>query len=307
MIVAITGANGFIGGHLCERFAQGGADVRPIVRRDLDSPAIDETFGGVDVVVHAAGATRAPTRALLRASNVELTKRVLDLARRAKVGRFVFVSSQAAAGPASFVDAPVTEDMSAAPIEAYGRSKLDAEHLVRASDDLSWVIVRPAAVYGPRDRDFLAMFRLAQFGIAIHPANRQHWMSIVHVRDLADGIVCAATVARAAGGTFFLANDVPVQWVELFRSAARIAHRPLFVDFEIPRWLVGVGASAGDVLAKVTGSAGLLTREKAALTKPRFWICSSDRAKRELGFEPRIGLHEGLTETYDWYRAHRWL
>jgi len=307
MIVAITGANGFIGWHLCERFADSGAVVRPIIRRDLESATIDATFDEVDVVVHAAGATRAPTRALLRASNVELTKRVLDLARRAKVGRFVFVSSQAAAGPASFVDAPVTEDMSAAPIEAYGRSKLDAEHLVRASDDMSWVIVRPAAVYGPRDRDFLAMFRLVQFGIAIHPANRRQWMSIVHVRDLADGIVCAATVARAVGGTFFLANDVPVQWAEMFRSAARIAHRSLFVDVEIPSWLVGAGASAGDVLAKVTGSAGLLTSDKAALTKPRFWICSNDRAKRELGFEPRIGLHEGLTETYDWYRAQGWL
>jgi nucleoside-diphosphate-sugar epimerase len=307
MIVAITGANGFIGRHLCERFADGGAVVRPIMRRDLDSATVDETFDGVDVVVHAAGATRAPTRALLRASNVELTKRVLDLARRAKVGRFVFVSSQAAAGPASFVDAPVTEDMSAAPIEAYGRSKLDAEHLVRASDDMSWVVVRPAAVYGPRDRDFLAMFRLAQLGIAIHPANRQQWMSIVHVRDLADGIVCAATVAHATGGTFFLANDVPVQWAEMFRLAARVAHRPLFVDIEIPSWLVGVGASAGDVLARVTGSAGLLTSDKAALTKPRFWICSSNRAKRELGFEPRIGLQEGLTETYDWCRAQGWL
>jgi len=307
MIVAITGANGFIGWHLCERFADSGAIVRPIIRRDLESATVDATFDGVDVVVHAAGATRGPTRAMLRASNVELTKRVLDLARRAKVGRFVFVSSQAAAGPASFVDAPVTEDMSAAPIEAYGRSKLDAEHLVRASDDMSWVIVRPAAVYGPRDRDFLALFRLAQFGIAIHPANRRQWMSIVHARDLADGIICAATVARAAGGTFFLANDVPVQWADMFRSAARVANRSLFVDVEIPSWLVGAGASAGDVLAKVTGSAGLLTSDKAALTKPRFWICSSDRAKRELGFEPRIGLQEGLMETYDWYRKQGWL
>src|SRR5436190_7977390 len=211
MIVAITGANGFIGQHLCERFAETGAVVRAIVRRDLDSPAIDEAFDGVDVVVHAAGATRAPTRAALRTSNVELTKRVLAVARRANVARFVFVSSQAAAGPASFLDAPVTEDMSAAPIEAYGRSKLAAEHLVRETDGMSWVIVRPASVYGPRDRDFLAMFRLAQFGIAIHPGNRRQWISIVHVRDLVEGIVCAATVPDAAGGTFFLANPVPVQ------------------------------------------------------------------------------------------------
>src|SRR5436190_18960275 len=255
MIVAITGANGFIGQHLCERFAETGAVVRAIVRRDLDSPAIDEAFDGVDVVVHAAGATRAPTRAALRTSNVELTKRVLATAQRANVARFVFVSSQAAAGPASFLDAAVTEEMSAAPIEAYGRSKLDAEHIVRETEGISWVILRPAAVYGPRDRDFLAMFRLAQLGIAIHPANREQLISVVHVRDVVEGIVCAATLPHASGGTFFLANATPGQWREMFRLVAQVAHRPLFVDIEIPGWLVGTAAAAGDVLARVTGSA----------------------------------------------------
>jgi len=307
MIVAITGANGFIGQHLCERFAESGAVVRAIVRRDLDSSSISGMLGGADVVVHAAGATRAPTRALLRASNVELTTRVIDLARRAKVGRFVFVSSQAAAGPASFLDAPVTEDMSPAPIEAYGRSKLAAENAVRAVEEMSWVIVRPAAVYGPRDRDFLSMFRLARFGVAIHPANRRQWLSIVHVRDVADGIVRAASVPHAAGGTFFLANDVPVRWADLYRSAAGVAHRSLFVDLEIPAWLVGLGAASGDVLARVVGTAGLLTSEKVALTKPSFWLCSNERAKRALAFVPRVGLQEGLQETYDWYRTKGWL
>lgn len=307
MIVAITGANGFIGRHLCERFIASGETVRPIVRRDLDAASIGELLGGVDVVVHAAGATRAPTRALLRASNVELTRRVIDLALRAKVARFVFISSQAAAGPASFVDAPVSEDMSPAPIEAYGRSKLDAEEAVRAVDGMSWVIVRPAAVYGPGDRDFLSMFRLARWGVALHPANRRQWISIAHVRDVAEGIVSVARADHAAGGTFFLANDAPVQWVDLFRSAARVAHRSLFADVEIPSWLVGLGAASGDVLARVTGTAGLLTSDKVALTKPQFWICTNERAKRELGFAPRIGLQEGFRETYDWYRAQGWL
>jgi nucleoside-diphosphate-sugar epimerase len=307
MIVAITGANGFIGQHLCEKFTDCGAVVRPITRRDLQLPSIQEHFDGADIVVHAAGATRAPTRALLRASNVALTRRVLDLAQRAKVARFVFLSSQAAAGPASFVDSPVTEDVSPAPIEAYGSSKLDAEELVRAAEGISWAIVRPAAVYGPRDRDFLPMFRLASCGVAIHPANREQWVSIIHARDVADGVVCAATVPEAAGGTFFLANDAPVQWAELFHSAARVAHRNLFVDVEIPAWLVDIGAAGGDVLARVAGTASLLTSDKVALSKARFWICANGRAKSELGFAPKIGLQEGLTETYDWYRANRWL
>ncbi len=307
MIVAITGANGFIGQNLCARFAEDGATVRPVVRRDVVGPSLDEVFRGADVVIHAAGATRAPTRALLRQSNVALTARVLDAAQRAKVGRFVFVSSQAAAGPASFRDIPVTEDMSPSPIEPYGRSKLDGENLLRESKGISWVVVRPAAVYGPADRDFLALFRLSRWGMAIHPGNREQLISIIHVNDVAEGILRAATAPAATGGTFFLANSTSVQWSELFRTAAAAADRTLSIDVEIPRWLVGLAADAGDLVARVSGHAGLITSGKAALTRPRFWICSAERAERALGFTPRIGLRDGFAQTYHWYRTHGWL
>ena len=98
-----------------------------------------------------------------------------------------------------------------------------------------------------------------------------------------------------------------MQWAELFRSAARVARRNLYIDVEIPAWLVDIGAAGGDVLARVAGTASLLTTEKVALSKARFWICANGRAKRELGFTPKIGLQEGLTETYDWYQTHKWL
>ena len=307
MIVAVTGANGFIGRHVCERFAADGATVRPIVRRDLNERRLSELLCGADVLVHAAGATRAPTRALLRASNVALTARVLEAAERAGVARFVFVSSQAAAGPAAFADIPVTEDMSPSPVEPYGRSKLDAENLVRNSKGISGVIVRPAAVYGPADRDFLSLFRLARWGVAIHPGNREQWISIVHVDDVAQGILRAATEPTAVGGTFFLANRAPVQWADLFRISADAAGRKLAIDVEIPHWLVGLGADAGDLIARVSGHAGLLTTGKAALAKPRFWICSAERAERELRFAPNVPLQEGIAKTYQWYRTNGWL
>jgi len=307
MIVAITGANGFIGQHLERRFVEGGATVRPLMRRDLHSERLDQLFDEADVIVHAAGATRAPTRAILRESNVALTRRVLAAAQRANVGRFVFVSSQAAAGPASFRDIPVTEEMSPSPIEAYGRSKLDAETLIRESGYASWTIVRPAAVYGPGDRDFLALFRLARFGVAVHPGNREQWVSIVHVREAVDGIIRVASDTQTNGGTFFLANDEPVQWSDLFRLAAASHGKALSVDIEVPTWLTGVAALFGDLAAKLSGKAGLLTSEKVALSKPNFWICSNERAKRELGFAPRISLEEGFAETREWYRANGWL
>src|SRR5204862_6938648 len=113
----------------------------------------------------------------------------------------------------------------------------------QASKNLSSVIVRPAAVYGPGDRDFLALFRLAQHGVAIHPANREHWLSIIHVDDVARAIVRAAVTAEAPGRAYCLGNPAPVQWAELFRLVARCANRELRIDIDIPSFVIDAGAA----------------------------------------------------------------
>ena len=307
MIAAITGANGFIGRHVCDRFAAEGWTVRPIVRRDIAEGWMGELIVGANLVVHVAGATRAPNPALLHASNVDLTRRVVEQSRAAGVRRLIFISSQAAAGPARSADDVTTEESPSAPIEAYGRSKLDAERVVHAAaGELDCVVIRPASVYGPGDRDFLAMFRLARLGLAVHPGNRDQLISIVHVRDLVDAIASAST-ASTSSGTYFVANDEPVRWRDLFRMAAECAGRTIVADVDLPRPLVVAGARLGDAVALLTRRAGLLTTEKARLAKPPFWICSNERAKRELGFVPRVRLEVGLRETYDWYVSQGWL
>jgi nucleoside-diphosphate-sugar epimerase len=223
------------------------------------------------------------------------------------VPRFVLVSSLAAAGPAPAFDAPKSEDDAAAPIEAYGRSKLAAERLLERETVLPWTVVRPAAVYGPRDRDFLHMFRLAARGIAVHAANRSSWISILHVRDVVAGLIVAATRPEAVGRRYFLANDTPVQWGELFARAAAAAGRHLSLDVELPRFLVAFGGRLGDVHARITGDASLLTGEKVALGRAPFWICSADRARRELAFAPGVSLDDGIADTYRWYVERGWL
>ena len=296
MIVAVTGANGFIGRHLTSALARRGHEARAIVRADMAGGRLPDLLAGADVVIHAAAATRAPTHEALRRSNVELTGDVLDAARTARVGRFVFISSQAAAGPATSRARPVREDDAPVPIDEYGRTKLAAERIVSASG-LPFTIVRPAAVYGPGDRDFAVLFRLARLGIAIHPGNRAQWISLLHVDDCVAGIIATADSTAAIGRTYFLANDEPVQWGTLFAMARDAMGAAAVIDVEIPRAIVAVAALAGDVAGRVTGRASLLSTDKVALAVPRFWICSNARARVELDFRPRVELALGFAAT----------
>jgi nucleoside-diphosphate-sugar epimerase len=306
MIVAITGSNGFIGQHLVRRFGEHGWDVRAVARRDFDRGSVGDLFRGAHAVVHAAGATRSTSVESLRDSNVGLTRRVAEAARGEGVGRLVFLSSLAAIGPSASRDEPVTEATPASPIEAYGQSKLDAETAVRACG-VPFTIVRPGAVYGPGDADFLELFRAAKYGFAVHAANRSQWFSIIHVSDLAEALVSAVTTDEAVGRVYCLANEVPVQWAELFPLAAACAGTRVRLDVDVPSWIVDAGARIGDTVGRMTGKAPLFSSGKVALARPNAWVCSSALARRELVLGKETPLERGFCETYQWYRDHGWL
>src|SRR5262245_10335220 len=172
--VSITGATGFLGYHLAQAFQQNGWKVRASVRPGNVKPLpegvaavqaplarawLEQAFAGADLVVHAAAAVRAPSEAAFMAANVEGTRAVVEAAN-AVGARLLHISSLAAIGPAPAA-APAREDDAPHPVNGYGRSKLAAEEVVRAAARTPWTIVRPSAVYGPRDRGFLPVFRMA--------------------------------------------------------------------------------------------------------------------------------------------------
>ena len=325
MIAVVTGGSGFIGRTLVDRLLRDGHTVRCLVRpnggqppRGAERHVVDylrpatlvstAAFEGADVVFHLAGATRALRPEAFRQANVAPTRHVLGalVARRLRP-RFVYVSSQAAAGPASSPQQPVDESDTPHPIEEYGRSKHEAERVVGSfNDHLATTIVRPCAVYGPRDRDFLALFRLAARGWLVYPGVRDHWLSLLHVDDVVDGLLGAATTDRAAMRTYFLASSDPVQWRDIGREIAAAIRRPLR-SVNVPVWAVQAAAEAGQLVGEITGTPPLGTRDKAALANAPFWVCSAGRARAELGFTPRVTLPEGIRETYLWYVTHRWL
>lgn len=308
---AVTGATGFIGWHVCEHLRDGGWDVVAVVRPEserkplpdqvertlapLESRALARACADVSVIVHAAGVTRASSADEYQRVNVAGTRAVADLARDLRV-RLIHVSSLTAAGPAP-ADRPRTEDDPSAPITAYGRSKLDSERLVASTPQLRWTVIRPAAVYGPRDRQFLPLFQAARRGLLPRPANaRAFSLTMVHVDDVARaiGMACRSEVDRE---TLFVGHPAVVTLDGLLRTVAGSvgrSYRPVPVPLGVVRlsaWL-GVG--------------GLSAERLQEMTSPGF-VCSVARAERRLGFRAAIELADGLQSTAEWYAANRWL
>jgi len=327
MKALVTGATGFIGSHMVERLLAEGWDVICPVR-NMGTPGHVEGLpvccvpvseleaqlrkhGPVDYVFHIAGATRATNYQGYREANVEMTRLLLELCAahpwNDALKRFVLVSSQAAAGPSDEQGTPVTEADPPSPLSLYGRSKLEAEEVTLSfRDRLPVTIVRPPTVFGPRDRDVLGVFKAARMRVAPYLAGPPRRVSIIYVEDLAHGILAAGLSARSEGRTYFLANADPVIWREFVLDVARVMGCKA-VAVPVPLSVMKFATIVGDVAGRLTGSARLLRPEKLAEMRQLAWICSADRAFRELNWKACTPLDQAIAKTSNWYKRRGWV
>ena len=291
MILAITGATGFVGRHLLDQALAAGHQVRALTRRpqpardgvtwiagDLADPR--DLAVGAQGVIHVAGVVNAPTRDGFVTGNVEGTRAMLAAAQATGVRRFVHVSSLAAREPG---------------LSDYGWSKAAAEQLVEASP-LDWDIVRPPAVFGPGDTEMLDLFRAARHGVVPAPAGR---FSVIAVTDLA-ALLLALAQAPSERRLYEADDGGPGFTHAQFARALGKAVGRRVLPIPVPGPLLGLAARAD---RSWRGQRAKLTPDRAAYLRHRDWLIDPARRPPPALWRPALATDIALADTARWYRS----
>lgn len=302
-LIAITGATGFIGRHLLQ--ALGRHRLRVLVRRArampdgvgtvtgdlLDADALGRLVAGADVVIHLAGLVKARSAEEFFAVNEAGTRSLLAaMDSRAPGARFVHVSSLAARAPH---------------LSPYGASKRAAEEAVEACGRPA-VIVRPPGVYGPGDREILALLRAAARGWLPVPGNAENRVSLIYGPDLAALLAALADADGLPGMTIEPDDGAPAgySYRELAVLLARVTGRPVR-PLVIPAPVLHAAGALNAMLAAVVGRPAMLSAAKARELLHPDWVVTG--AVPDLALPPATPLVQGLAETLADARAHGWL
>jgi nucleoside-diphosphate-sugar epimerase len=258
------------------------------------------------VVFHNAALVKAPTWQQFEVANVDAAENLVRLAQKAGVKKVVILSSQAAAGPS--LGTPIDETAPMKPVSKYGESKKLMEERVQllSRDGFPVSIVRPPAVFGPREENIYSFFKSAAKGICPIIGNgKTPRVSMIHVQDLVEGILLAAQYPHEGTETFFISSEQTYNWNQIKEATSFALGRRLLPLYVSPKIVEKVGAISESV-GSFFGSYPILNREKAKELSLE-WTCSVDKAKRLLGYRQQVSLEQGILDTVRWYQKHHWI
>jgi 2-alkyl-3-oxoalkanoate reductase len=328
MITLVTGGSGFLGSHVVEHLARAGRPVRALVRQSSDTRflkslpgvelfegAVDDlasvkrAAAGVSGVIHVAGLVKARSAEEFMRVNRGGTEHLLDAAleNAGTIRRFVLVSSLAALRPSDASGTPVPEDAEPRPVTDYGKSKLAAERAALSKKDrLPLVILRPPAIYGPRDREILAFFKSIKLGILPLLGSTQNKLSMIYGSDCASACVAALDRDLPSGAAYHVDDGRVHTLEEMIMLAEQAMGRKAKLRFHLPRRLVETAALGAELYGRATNRAVMLTRDKLNELFEQ-WVCDGSKARRDLDWQPLVSFEAGVQQTVAFYREAGWL
>jgi nucleoside-diphosphate-sugar epimerase len=327
MKVLLTGANGFVGSHILDSLRARGiataALLRPTSNKRFieahlphlevrlgsigDPPSLDTALQDVTHVIHCAGCIKALRTSGFYEVNQAGTRNVVAAVNRqqGRIQRFIHISSLAAGGPAG-PDQPAREDQPAHPVSTYGKSKLAGERELQSACKADYVILRPPAVYGPRDDAFLPLFKAVQAHLLPRFGSGKMTLSLVFAKDLAEAVATCLTHPAATGKTFYVAS---AEVTTTHGLAGEIAAQTKTWTLPVPLPTAALWPLCylQETISWLTRKPGVLSRQKYAELRAPGWVCDPTRLRQELGFVCATTLQNGVAETLAWYRQQRWL
>ena len=331
MKILITGASGFIGSFIVEEALKQGFETWAAIRKSSSKEYLqDERIHFIelnlsskaqlieqlrphqfDYVVHAAGVTKCLNKADFRRINTEGTKNLVDalLDLQMPLKRFVFLSSLSVFG-AIKEQLPydeIREDDTPKPNTEYGRSKLEAERYIDSiGSRLPYTILRPTGVYGPREKDYFMMAKSIKQHIDFAVGYQRQDITFVYVTDVVQAVFLALEKGET-GRKYFLSDGQVYQSTTFSDLIHEELGRPWWLRITAPVWVLRIVTFFGEYIGHMTGKVTALNNDKYNILRQRNWRCDIEPARRELGFEPKVKLKEGVKTTIQWYKDHKWL
>jgi len=319
----LTGATGFLGGHVARSLAREGWRIRALARHlsraeelaeegveirpgDLSAGSdLESACVGCEAIVHVAGLVKARTLDDYREVNLRGTENLLRAASKAAPDAlFLLVSSQAAAGPGR-EGRPVQEADPARPVSWYGLSKREGEEAVARLWPGAWIVVRPAVVYGPGDRGLLVLFRSAAWGLLPVPGGKRR-IQFIEASEAALAIARATARRDLAGRTGFLSDPEPVAIADFCRALARVPPKPPLL-LPVPDAAVRVAGWLETIAETLTRRSLPFNADKAREMLAGDWLCDPNPMRSDLKLPPPTPLEDGLRRTWKWYVDRGWL
>ncbi|MDF1563115.1 MAG: NAD-dependent epimerase/dehydratase family protein [Deltaproteobacteria bacterium] len=326
MKIFLTGGTGFLGSHVAEKLIAEQHEVRALVRASSKTDHLEalgvelvhasletgeglaEALEGCEGVVHCAGIVKARSREEFFRVNEGGTRTLVEevLAAAPALKRFVHISSLEAQGPSPTAE----EDTSRAephPVTHYGESKLAAEKVVlEYADRLPVTILRPTAIYGPRDIEMFAFFQSVSRGLMPLMGGGHLRATVVYGPDAAEAIVKTLLTDHPSGTTHYLTDGADYTWGEMGEVILESLGKSWALRLALPVWLFRFVALFSEAWGKLTGKAVMLTRNKVNALEGH-WLCSPASMEELVGWKPRYPWKEGVPLTVEWYRKERWL
>ncbi|TXK37337.1 NAD-dependent epimerase/dehydratase family protein [Pontibacter qinzhouensis] len=326
--VLITGASGFVGYHIVEAAVQAGLEVFAAIRpgsmvAHLSPFAIQYTtldYANVaslqkeleekqyTYIIHAAGTTKAKLAQEYERINADFTRNLGVAAAAAAIPlkKFVFISSLAALGPTVYeAPLPIQDQSNAMPVTAYGRSKLVAEKYLAEIEELPLVVLRPTAVYGPREKDIFIVLKTLNLGLEPYISNKPQWLSFVYVKDLAKAVMQALGAAKSHT-SYNVSDGNSYDRYALATITKRILGKKS-VKVHVPLGVITLVANLLEAAYATSSKMPALNKEKLSELAAENWNCSIERIRQDLGFVPEYDLERGLAQTLQWYKDNKWL